>query len=249
MSTSRDGATLFRLYHHPIGSPFRQKQQRSRIIPFGIIRIPVENTSRGASTSSAVICDIKIVISATWRPHEPLDFVDIKSPSGAMMHQPPQHQSLFAMRLSILLSLVSLAGSAFAAFGVTESNNHYVVDTNGGLVFTVNKATGDIISLKYNSKECQDSSKFSHISSGLGSSNVVATTIGTNVIKITVTTDTLVHYYIAKVGFLLVISSIMLISRSQELPLYSWAPTSPPSPPSVNFVLSAVSAKPLFPMV
>ncbi|KAI5811928.1 Rhamnogalacturonate lyase A [Pyronema omphalodes] len=103
------------------------------------------------------------------------------------------------MRLSIL-SLISLAGSAFAAFGVTEKNNHFVVDTNGGLIFTVNKATGDIISLKYNNKECQDSSKFSHISSGLGSSNVVATTIGTNVIKITVTTDTLIHYYIAKSG-------------------------------------------------
>jgi rhamnogalacturonan endolyase len=101
---------------------------------------------------------------------------------------------------SVLLTLVScLAGTSLAAFGVTDSNGRYVVDTNGGLVFTVNKSTGDIISLKYNGLEAQDSSKFSHIASGLGTSNVVATTVSSTVIKITVTTSTLVHYYIAKV--------------------------------------------------
>lgn len=99
----------------------------------------------------------------------------------------------------LLLAVVStLVGSAFAAFGVTESNGKYVVDTGGGLVFQVNKSTGDITSLVYGGKECQDSSKFSHISSGLGSNNVVATTVSSSLIKITVTTSTLVHYYIAK---------------------------------------------------
>ncbi|RPB09967.1 hypothetical protein P167DRAFT_491776 [Morchella conica CCBAS932] len=91
--------------------------------------------------------------------------------------------------------------SALAAFGVTDSGTQLTVDTNGGLVFKVNKSTGDIISLVYNGVECQDSSKFSHISSGLGSSNVVATTSG-SYIKITVTTDTLIQYYIAKLRFI-----------------------------------------------
>lgn len=92
-----------------------------------------------------------------------------------------------------------LSATAFAAFGVVDSGTQLTVDTNGGLVFKVSKSTGDIVSLVYNGLECQDSSKFSHISSGLGSSNVVATTSG-SAIKITVTTSTLTQYYIAKVS-------------------------------------------------
>ncbi|KAA8904620.1 Rhamnogalacturonate lyase A [Sphaerosporella brunnea] len=103
------------------------------------------------------------------------------------------------MRFSILLAAL-LAGPSLAAFGVTDTNGRYVVDTDGGLVFTVNKSTGDIISLKYNGVEAQDSSKFSQIASGLGSSNVVATTVSSTVIKITVTTSTLTQYYIAQSG-------------------------------------------------
>ena len=103
--------------------------------------------------------------------------------------------------ISSLFTLLSLAATALAAFGVTDSGSKLVVDTGGGLVFTVNKSTGDIISLNYGGKEAQDSSKFSHIGSGLGSSDVVATTIGSNVIKITVTTSTLIHYYITKVPY------------------------------------------------
>lgn len=93
-----------------------------------------------------------------------------------------------------------LSVTAYAAFGATGSGTQLTVDTNGGLVFKVSKSTGDIVSLVYNGIECQDSSKYSHISSGLGSSNVVAITSG-SYIKITVTTSTLIHYYIAKVRF------------------------------------------------
>jgi rhamnogalacturonan endolyase len=104
------------------------------------------------------------------------------------------------MRIKSILTLVScFAGTSLAAFGVTTSSGKYVVDTNGGLVFQVNKSTGDIVSLVYNGVECQDSSKFSHIASGLDSDNVVATTVSSSIIKITITTDTLVHYLIAKV--------------------------------------------------
>jgi rhamnogalacturonan endolyase len=104
------------------------------------------------------------------------------------------------MRTTSILTLLScLAGTSLAAFGVTTSSGKYVVDTNGGLVFQVNKSTGDIVSLVYNGVEAQDSSKFSQIASGLGSDDVVATTVSSDIIKITVTTDTLVHYIIAKV--------------------------------------------------
>jgi rhamnogalacturonan endolyase len=113
------------------------------------------------------------------------------------------------MRITSILPLLPcLAGTSLAVFGVTSSSGYYVVDTNGGLVFKVSQSTGDIVSLVYNSFEAQDSSKFSQVSSGLGSDDVVATTVSSDIIKITVTTDTLVHYYIAKVRhFLMACSS------------------------------------------
>lgn len=100
---------------------------------------------------------------------------------------------------SLFSAAAFLSATAFAAFGVTDSGTQLTVDTAGGLVFKVSKSTGDIVSLVYNGIECQDSSKYSQISSGLGSSNVVATTSG-SYIKITVTTSTLTQYYIAKVS-------------------------------------------------
>lgn len=104
------------------------------------------------------------------------------------------------MRFTTLILLLSAAiPSVLAAFGVTDSNNRLTVDTNGGLVFTVSKTTGDIISLNYKGKECQDSSKMSHISSGL-KAPASAERLGNDVIKITVNAGTLTHYYIAKSG-------------------------------------------------
>ncbi|KAF8455716.1 polysaccharide lyase family 4 protein [Terfezia claveryi] len=103
--------------------------------------------------------------------------------------------------LSTFACLLSLASTAYAAFGVTDNGRNYVVDTNGGLVFSVSKSTGDIVSLLYNNgTQCQDPSKMSHIGSGLGSNKVAASTINSKYIKITVTTPTLTHYYIAKSG-------------------------------------------------
>jgi len=100
--------------------------------------------------------------------------------------------------ICISACLLSMASTAFAAFGVTDNGRNYVVDTNGGLVFSVSKSTGDIVSLLYNGIQCQDSSKMSHIGSGLKSSNVAASTINSQYIKITVKTSTLTQYYIAK---------------------------------------------------
>ncbi|EPQ56618.1 hypothetical protein GLOTRDRAFT_115799 [Gloeophyllum trabeum ATCC 11539] len=83
------------------------------------------------------------------------------------------------------------------SFGLTVSGNSYVVDTAGGLVFTVNNQNCDITSLNYNGIEAQDQSKYSQISSGLGSATVSWTKIG-NYIKITCETSTLTQYIVAQ---------------------------------------------------
>ncbi|KAI8172299.1 Rhamnogalacturonate lyase A [Colletotrichum sp. SAR 10_65] len=102
--------------------------------------------------------------------------------------------------ISFLTSLASLWGTADAAFGLANGNSTtYKVDTNGGLVFEVNKANGDITSLLYNGVEYQGTSKMSQINSGLGASTVTAETVG-GVVKITVKAGSqpLTHYYVAK---------------------------------------------------
>ncbi len=104
------------------------------------------------------------------------------------------------MKLLPILLTLAPAG-AFAAFGLTNSGGSYSVDTGAGVVFKINQANGDMTSLKYNGTELQDQSKFSGISSGLGSATVTATTYGTNYVKIACVTGTLTHYYMARNGF------------------------------------------------
>ncbi|KAI0632793.1 polysaccharide lyase family 4 protein [Trametes polyzona] len=105
------------------------------------------------------------------------------------------------MARSFLLGLVYAALFALSvrAFGLTESGNNYVVDTSGGLVFTVDKTSGDITSMKFNGIEAQDSSKHSHIASGIGAScSWTRTGHNDNYIKITCTASGIVQYYVAK---------------------------------------------------
>ncbi|KII94556.1 polysaccharide lyase family 4 protein [Plicaturopsis crispa FD-325 SS-3] len=104
--------------------------------------------------------------------------------------------SLFAA-LAFLFSYATSA--AYAAFGITDNDSNFVVDTGGGLVFTVNTANGDITSLKYAGYECQDQTKFSQLSSGLGSATVTYKVSGSYIV-VFVRTDTLSHYYVAKSG-------------------------------------------------
>ncbi|CAE6486624.1 unnamed protein product [Rhizoctonia solani] len=98
--------------------------------------------------------------------------------------------------LSTSLVLASFATSALAAFGVTESGNSFIVDTAGGLVFTVEKTSGDITSMLFNGIQAQDQSKRSRIASGIGAT-CTWTQIG-NYIKIPCVTSTLNHYYDAQ---------------------------------------------------
>ena len=57
-----------------------------------------------------------------------------------------------------------------------DSVGRYTIDTRAGLVFQVNKANCDIVSLRYQDVELQDQSKFSHIASGLGTGTQVTAT-------------------------------------------------------------------------
>ncbi|KAJ0308869.1 hypothetical protein COL5a_011287 [Colletotrichum fioriniae] len=102
-------------------------------------------------------------------------------------------------------TILSFASSALAAFGVTTSGSNFVVDAGSSntLVFQVSKSSCDINSIKYRGNELQYASKGSHISSGLGTATVEATTITAStgkVIKVTCTTSTLTHYLIVKEG-------------------------------------------------
>ncbi|KAJ7366715.1 polysaccharide lyase family 4 protein [Mycena albidolilacea] len=97
------------------------------------------------------------------------------------------------------LAFLALLPRAFAAFGVTTSGSNLIVDSGAGLLTTINTANGDITSLTFNGKQLQDSSKFTQLSSGLGSASVTSS-VANNVAKITITTSTITHYYIVQSG-------------------------------------------------
>lgn len=111
--------------------------------------------------------------------------------------------------LSIVLVFSMVVASLFiprsnvqaATIYVTDNGSTIVVNTGAGLVYTVNKSNGDIISCKLNGVELQGSSKNSHIGSGLGSANVTWNTSPSgSTVLITVATSTLTHYYSSRGG-------------------------------------------------
>ncbi|QRV84626.1 rhamnogalacturonate lyase [Ceratobasidium sp. AG-Ba] len=99
----------------------------------------------------------------------------------------------------LALAYASFTPTVFAAFGVTNGSGYLSVDTGGGLVFRVSTSSGDITSLNYNGVEYQDSSKYTHIGSGLGSATV-SSKISGNYATITIATSTLTQYYVAVSG-------------------------------------------------
>ncbi|KAI0081584.1 hypothetical protein K474DRAFT_1587374 [Panus rudis PR-1116 ss-1] len=98
-----------------------------------------------------------------------------------------------------LLAFLFYVPIAFAAFGVTKSGSNFLVDSGAGLVTTINGNNGDITSLKFNGKELQDQSKFTQLSSGLGSATVTSS-VNNNIAIITIKTSTITHYYIVRSG-------------------------------------------------
>ncbi|KAJ7869982.1 polysaccharide lyase family 4 protein [Mycena leptocephala] len=102
--------------------------------------------------------------------------------------------------LPLLAYLVALSAPLVSGFGLTVSGTLWTVQTDGGLVFTVQSTNGDITSMIYNGIQTQDQTKFSQLSSGLGSASCswVQTGNSNNYIKITCTTSTLTQYYVAQ---------------------------------------------------
>ncbi|MFD1884886.1 rhamnogalacturonan lyase B N-terminal domain-containing protein [Paenibacillus wenxiniae] len=90
-----------------------------------------------------------------------------------------------------------------AAISVTENGSNLIVNTGAGLVYTVNKNNGDLISSKMNGTELSSSGgKGSHIGSGLGSAATVTwnTSPSGSTVLITAKTNTLTHYYASRSG-------------------------------------------------
>jgi rhamnogalacturonan endolyase len=101
------------------------------------------------------------------------------------------------------------------SFGLTQDTNFYTIDTGAGLVFKVRRldngvstqSAGDIASLVYNGVEYQDqgrgtqvNSGFDYLYKGISAVDVSAQTVGTDVVRVTVTAGNLTHYYIARRG-------------------------------------------------
>lgn len=110
--------------------------------------------------------------------------------------------------LAILLGLFAPV-KASAAFGLVDEGKNLGVDSGAGLVFKVNKTTGDIVSIRYKGgKELQQAKRYSHIASGLGSATTVAgAVLEGDIIKVTLSTDersgavkNLTHYLIVRKG-------------------------------------------------
>ncbi|SFS03480.1 rhamnogalacturonan lyase B N-terminal domain-containing protein [Anaeromicropila populeti] len=111
-------------------------------------------------------------------------------------------QVSFVLVLTLLLTAGILpAPKVFAAaIGVTDNGSYVVVNTGAGLIYTINKANGDMTSCKMNGTELTGT-KPSHINSGLGTATVTwgKSPSGATVL-ITVSTDTLTHYYVSRAG-------------------------------------------------
>ncbi|PWW37946.1 MULTISPECIES: rhamnogalacturonan lyase B N-terminal domain-containing protein [Paenibacillus] len=107
---------------------------------------------------------------------------------------------LFLVMMTAAVLYPTSTGHA-ATIYVTDNGSRIEVNTGAGLVYTVNKTNGDIISAKMNGTELNGSSKASHIGSGLGSANVTWNTSPSgSTVLITVSTSTLTHYYASRGG-------------------------------------------------
>lgn len=127
------------------------------------------------------------------------------------MTQSRRSTSPLSAVVALLIAILGLLAPprACGAFGLSDEGKSLVVDSGAGLVFKVNKANGDIVSIRYKgSAELQESKKGSHIASGLGSTTKVSgAVIGGNTVRITLATDeasgavkNLTHYLIVRNG-------------------------------------------------
>ncbi|KAJ6619527.1 Rhamnogalacturonase B, N-terminal-domain-containing protein [Mycena sp. CBHHK59/15] len=99
----------------------------------------------------------------------------------------------------VALNLLAFLPGIWAAFGVTTSGSNLLVDSGAGLITTINTANGDITSLNFNGKQLQDSTKFTQLSSGLGSATVTSS-VANGIAVIKITTSTITQYYMVLSG-------------------------------------------------
>jgi len=100
-----------------------------------------------------------------------------------------------------IISFLPKTTAFAAAIGVTDNGSTIVVNTEAGLIYTINKSNGDMISCKWNGTELNDQAKHSQIGSGLGSAavNWNMSPDGSTV-TIACATNTLTHYYVSRYG-------------------------------------------------
>ncbi|KAF2849472.1 polysaccharide lyase family 4 protein [Plenodomus tracheiphilus IPT5] len=103
--------------------------------------------------------------------------------------------------LQILIAIFTFIRCVCAEFGTTETRTSISVDTGAGLIFGIDKSSGDINSLKYNGTEYQGTGNDSRINSGLGASDFKIDFIDAYIV-ITAKSSKLpiTQYYIAKEG-------------------------------------------------
>ncbi|SPO07772.1 uncharacterized protein DNG_10467 [Cephalotrichum gorgonifer] len=103
--------------------------------------------------------------------------------------------------LTALYAFLLRPALAFAAWGWTDTNGNYIIDSGSNLVISVSKTNGDINSIKYHGVEYNGwGGKNTHVESGLGTSTVSIATYGTNVIRVAVQYGTLKHYIVVRYG-------------------------------------------------
>lgn len=114
-------------------------------------------------------------------------------------------RSLTSLLLALVLIVTSLVATDVTvvkagAVGVSDSGSYLTINTGAGLIYTINKANGDMTSCKLNGTELTGT-KPSHINSGLGSATVTySQSPSGSTVVVTVSTDTLTHYYISRYG-------------------------------------------------
>ncbi|KAF2709442.1 polysaccharide lyase family 4 protein [Pleomassaria siparia CBS 279.74] len=118
-----------------------------------------------------------------------------------------------------LIAALALVSPAFAAFGITTSGSNIIVDagSDNALKITVNSGSCDITSILFRGEELQDSSKGSHIASGLGTATVTSKIVSSKKLRtynlrvatnkplgtyavVTCVTSTLTQYIVVKSG-------------------------------------------------
>ena len=114
----------------------------------------------------------------------------------------------FTLGFVLLLLLVCGAAGWLAMpvrasqkIAVTEDARGFSADTGAGLVYTIRKANGDMVSCQFHGTELNSQVKHSQIGMGLGKAEVSCRLASSGtVVILTAVTDTLTHYYISRAG-------------------------------------------------